>query len=42
MMSYSAIKALQFVLFFGVLFVFGFWQLRSMRKLREEREKQRD
>jgi benzodiazapine receptor len=41
MMDYSAMKAVQFVLFFGAVFGFGFWQLYSLRKLRERRKQRR-
>ncbi len=32
-MDYSIMKAAQFVLFFGAVFGFGFWQLYSLKKL---------
>ncbi len=35
-MDYSWFKGLQFVLFFGSAFVFGFWQLYALR--RDERK----
>ncbi|MDX1718016.1 MAG: hypothetical protein R3287_13990 [Anderseniella sp.] len=38
MMDYSAMKAVQFVLFFGAVFGFGVWQLYSLKKLRERRK----
>jgi len=38
-MDYSIMKAAQFVLFFGAVFGFGFWQLRSLKKLRERRDR---
>lgn len=38
MMDYSAMKAVEFVLIIGVVFGFGFWQLYSLRKLRERRK----
>ena len=39
MMDYSIMKAVQFVLFFGAVFAFGFWQLHSLKKLRKQRGK---
>lgn len=33
-MDYSTFKALQFVLFFAPVFIFGFWQLRALRRMR--------
>jgi hypothetical protein len=32
--DYSTFKALQFVLFFAPVFVFGLWQLRELRRMR--------
>jgi hypothetical protein len=32
--DYSTFKAFQFVLFFAPVFAFGFWQLRSLRRMR--------
>jgi hypothetical protein len=32
--DYSSFKALQFVLFFAPVFIFGFWQLRELRRHR--------
>lgn len=41
-MDYGAFKGLQFVLFFGVAFGFGFWQLAALRRLdREDEERQK-
>lgn len=37
-MDYSIMKAVQFVLFFGAVFAFGFWQLHSLKKLRKQRD----
>jgi hypothetical protein len=42
MMDYSIMKAVQFVLFFGAVFAFGFWQLRSLKKLRSKTEEDGD
>ena len=41
-MDYSLMKAVQFVLFFGAVFAFGFWQLRSLKKLRDRRQQDED
>ena len=38
-MDYGVMKAVQFVLFFGAVFGFGFWQLHSLKKLRNQRDK---
>jgi hypothetical protein len=38
-MDYSIMKAVQFVLFFGAVFAFGFWQLHSLKMLRKQRGK---
>ncbi len=32
--DYSTFKALQFVLFFAPVFIFGLWQLRELRRMR--------
>lgn len=38
MMDLSALKLVEFALFFGAVFGFGFWQLYSLKKLRERRK----
>ena len=35
-MDYSVFKLLQFVLFFGAVFAFGIWQLRSLERSRRQ------
>ena len=35
----TAIKLAEFALILGAVFGFGFWQLRSLKKLRERRDR---
>jgi hypothetical protein len=41
MISFETAKGLEFVMIFGALFAFGFWQLREVNKLAREREQKR-
>ncbi len=39
LVDYSVFKGLQFVLFFGAAFGFGWWQLRSVRQDKKDLRK---
>lgn len=40
-MSLATYKTLEFILFFGLVFAFGFWQLASLRRARPDDERSR-
>lgn len=37
-MDFSTYKIIEFIMLFGLCFVFGFWQIRSVNKAIKERE----
>lgn len=37
-MSLATYKTMEFIMFFGLVFVFGFWQLGALRRMRRNAE----